>query len=178
MSAYAHLLQTLFLVTILPGWRPGLGAREVQAPKIYLTDSGLLAHLLSADESRIASDDQATGKVFENFVAMEIVRHLAWADVAADAFHYRDSDRGARGEIDLIVEDRRGALIAIEAKASATVRPADFAALARLRDARGPDLRAGVVVYAGEQTIPFGERLWALPVSALWSSAVLRRLRR
>ncbi len=53
--------------------------------------------------------------------------------------------------------------------ASATARPSDFAALSRLRDARGADLRAGVVVYTGESILPFGDRLWAVPVSALWS---------
>lgn len=169
VRAYAHLLQTMFLVQILPGWRPGLGNREVRAPKVYLSDSGLLAHLLDADGTRVASDDQVTGKIFENFVAMEIVRHLSWSSTSAGAFHYRDPDRQRGGEIDLVLEDRRGALIGIEAKAGATVRESDFAALLRLRDARGAQFRAGVVFYAGEQTVPLGDRLWALPVSALWS---------
>lgn len=110
-----------------------------------------------------------TAKLFETFVAMEVLRHLAWADASASAFHYRDPDRRRGGEIDLVLEDRAGAVVAIEAKASATVRWEDFAALARLRDRGATDLRAGVVVYAGEATVPFGERLWALPVSALWA---------
>jgi hypothetical protein len=153
----------------VPGWRPGLGRREVQAPKVYVSDSGLLAYLLSAGESRIASDDQVTGKLFENFVAMEIVRHPAWAAASAGAIHYRDPDRSRGGEIDLVLEDRSGALVGIEAKAGASVRASDFATLSRLRDERGCDLRAGIVIYAGEQTLPFGDRLWAVPVSALWS---------
>jgi predicted AAA+ superfamily ATPase len=169
VRSYAHLLQTMFLVQILPGWRPGLANREVQAPKVYVCDSGLLAYLLRADEERIASDDQVTGKVFENFVAMEIVRHLAWAGRSARAFHYRDPDRERGGEIDLVLEDRSGALVGIEVKASATTRESDFSALSRLRRERGDHLRAGVVIYTGEQTVPFGDRLWALPVSALWS---------
>lgn len=169
VRSYAHLLQTIFLIQILPGWRPGLGNREVQAPKVYLSDSGLLAYLLNADESRIASDDQVTGKVFENFVAMELVRHIAWSEGSARAFHYRDPDRGRGAEIDLVLEDRSGALVGVEAKASATVRESDFSALTRLREARGGDLKAGVVIYTGEQTLPFGDRLWALPVGALWS---------
>lgn len=169
VRAYAHLLQTMFLVQILPGWRPGLASREVQAPKVYVVDSGLLAYLLSADESRIASDDQVAGKLFENFVVMEIVRHLTWAAASASAFHFRDPDRRRGGEIDLVLEDRSGALVGVEAKASASVGASDFAALARLRDQRGSDLRAGIVIYTGERTLPFADRLWAVPVSALWS---------
>ena len=55
----------VFLVRRLPGWRPGLGAREVQTPKIYIVDTGMLAYLMGADEQRIANDDQVTGKVVE-----------------------------------------------------------------------------------------------------------------
>lgn len=66
VSQYIGLLQTVFLVHLLPAWRPGIGAREVHAPKAYLVDAGLLAHLLGADERRIEADDQVTGKVLEN----------------------------------------------------------------------------------------------------------------
>jgi hypothetical protein len=51
----------------------------------------------------------------------------------------------------------------VELKASATVRARDFTGLAHLRDRVGARLRAGLVVYAGQRTLPFGNRLWALP---------------
>ena len=168
VHAYASLLETVYLVRTLPGWRPGLGNREVQAPKVYLGDSGLLAALLGADERRVASDGQISGKVYENFIAMEVVRHLPWAETAARPYHYRDSARRRGGEIDLLFEDRAGRLVAIEAKARASVEATDFAALARLRDSRDADFQCGVVVYSGEETLPFGDRLWAMPVSGLW----------
>jgi hypothetical protein len=34
----------------------------------------------------------------------------------------------------------------------------------------GERLVAGVVFYDGEAARPFGERLWALPLCALWSA--------
>lgn len=52
---------------------------------------------------------------------------------------------------------------------SASLSPRDFRGLEALRDERGDAFVAGVVIHAGEQTLPFGDRLWALPVSALWS---------
>ncbi|MEA2364763.1 MAG: hypothetical protein QOE69_1423 [Thermoleophilaceae bacterium] len=39
----------------------------------------------------------------------------------------------------------------------------------RLRDARRSRFKAGIVVYAGEQTLPLTDRLWAVPISALWA---------
>lgn len=44
----------------------------------------------------------------------------------------------------------------------------DFAGLRHLRTRLGDRLAAGVVVYTGEHVLPYGERLWALPLQALW----------
>ena len=53
-------------------------------------------------------------------------------------------------------------------QAAATVRPADYRALTKLRDARGERFKAGVVFYTGAETRALTDRIWALPVSALW----------
>jgi hypothetical protein len=58
---------------------------------------------------------------------------------------------------------------ALEVKASATVATSDFAALERLKDRLGQLFRAGVVLYLGEQILPYGDKLWLVPVSALWA---------
>jgi predicted AAA+ superfamily ATPase len=162
---YVALLQAIFLVRLLPAWRPGIGAREVHAPKSYLVDSGLLAHLLGADEDRIASDDQVTGKVLENFVVMEVLKHAEWANVHTTAYHYRQRDE----EIDLVLESRSGEIAAIEVKAAASVNRRDLRPIETLRDARGERFKAGVVICATGQTTPLGDRLWAVPLAGLWT---------
>ncbi|MGA2455506.1 MAG: ATP-binding protein [Solirubrobacteraceae bacterium] len=162
---YIGLLQTVFLVRLLPAWRPGIGARESHAPKAYLVDSGLLAHLLGADEHRVAADDQVTGKVLENFVVIEVLKHADWAGVDTTAYHYRQRD----DEVDLVLESRSGEIVAIEVKAAASVGRKDLRAMEKLRDGRGERFKAGVVVCTSAQTIPLGERLWAVPISGLWA---------
>jgi predicted AAA+ superfamily ATPase len=162
---YVGLLQTVFLVRLLPAWRPGLSARETHAPKAYLVDSGVLAHLLDADESRIAHDDQVTGKVLENFVVTELLKHADWAGTDTRAYHYRQRAE----EIDLVLENRRGEIIAIEVKAASSVSRADLRAMEKLRTATGARFKAGVVVCTGPRTTPLGGRLWALPISGLWA---------
>ncbi len=64
-----------------------------------------------------------------------------------------------------IFERRDGAVVAVECKLSTTVGQADFRHLEHLRDR----FRGGVVVHLGSATLPFGDRLWATPASALWS---------
>jgi predicted AAA+ superfamily ATPase len=165
VKSYTQLLETVFLVLRLPAWRPGLGAREVHSSKLHLVDSGMLAHLLTADERRIASDDQVTGKLMENFVAMEIVKHRDCAQSDVRIHHYRDG----RDEIDLVLENRSGDIAAIEVKAGATLTARDWRALVKLRERVGGRFRAGIVIHAGRQTVPLGDRLWAIPLSGLWT---------
>jgi uncharacterized protein len=37
-----------------------------------------------------------------------------------------------------------------------------------MRDQLGSRLRVGIVVYTGQRTLPFGERLFAVPLEGLW----------
>jgi uncharacterized protein len=165
VKSYVGLLEQMFLVRRLPAWRPGLGAREVQAPKIYIVDSGLMAHLMGADDERIVSDDQVTGKIVENFVATELIKHAEWAAEPVRLYHYQRE----REDVDVVLEWNDGSIAGVEVKSRATVRGEDWKWLARLRDRRASSFRAGVVLYTGAQTIPLGDRLWAVPLSGLWA---------
>ena len=165
VEAYIGLLETVFLVRRLRAWTPGIGSRELRHPKVYVVDTGLLLHLLGADEQRLAEDPQVTGKALENFVAMEILRHADWSAKAPALFHYRQG----RDEIDIVLEDRAGNVAAVEAKASASIRQGDWRALERLRDAKGKSFRCGVLVYTGGATVPLGDRIFAVPISGLWA---------
>jgi predicted AAA+ superfamily ATPase len=56
----------------------------------------------------------------------------------------------------------------VEVKAAETVRAEDFRGLRHLANRLGDRFRAGIVLYAGEQQLSFGDRLSALPMAALW----------
>jgi uncharacterized protein len=165
VASYAGMLEAIFLVTRIPAWRPGFGQREIQTPKIYVVDSGLLLHLLGADDDRLMNDDQVTGKAMENFVAMEIVKHAEWSLIAPQVYHYR---RG-QDEVDLVLENRAGEIAAIEVKTNVSLSRRNWRALEKLRDKRGDSFKCGVVVHTGGQTVPLGDRLFAVPLSGLWA---------
>lgn len=70
-----------------------------------------------------------------------------------------------------MLESRAGEIVCLECKAAATVRHGDYRAIAKLRDARGEQFVAGIVVYTGAETKALTEKIWAVPVSALWDVA-------
>jgi predicted AAA+ superfamily ATPase len=73
--------------------------------------------------------------------------------------------------VDVVLEDRRGTVVGIEVKASSTVRADDFRGLRHLAERTGDDFRAGIVLHTGPDTLPFGPRMRAVPVAALWEAA-------
>jgi len=163
-KSHVDVLERLFLVRVRRPWHANLGKRQVKAPKAYVADTGLLAGLIGIDEQRVRNDDGLTGALFETFVATELERQASWSVAPLTFWHYREQER----EVDIIAERPSGELVGIEVKASATVRERDFQGLRHMRDQLGSRLRAGIVVYTGQRTLPFGDRLFAVPLEGLW----------
>lgn len=164
---HTKALEMLFLVKEIPAWHTNLNTQFIKSPKIHITDSGLLAHLLGVDATQISdpTNDAHAGQLFESFVVMELTRQSGWAERDFDFHHYRDS---SHREVDIVATTRSGDVVGIEVKAGATVRSKDFNSLALLRDKLGARFKQGIILYTGERSLPFGERLAAHPVSALW----------
>jgi predicted AAA+ superfamily ATPase len=132
-----------------------------------IVDSGIAASLLGVDESRLSRLDGPIGGLLESFVAMEIARQLSWSHHDAEVYHYRTRDQT---EVDLVLEDSLGEVVALQVKASADVGHADFRGLRHLEARLGPDFKAGFVLYLGAESLRFGPRMRALPMSALWEA--------
>jgi predicted AAA+ superfamily ATPase len=168
LRPHTDLLETLFLIRRMRPWHNNLLSRVIKTPKVYVTDSGLLAYLLGADEKRVEHDSTVTGMLYETFAVTELLRQSEWQTDPVNLHHYRDKDGR---EIDAVLERRDGAVIGIEVKSAASVGAKDFGGLRRVRDALGERFKAGAVIYTGANTLPFGDRLAAIPLSGLWATA-------
>lgn len=168
VGAYLTHLQNVFLLHLLPAWSRNLTSKVVHRPKILISDSGLAAHLIGVDADALRDPTAPSGPLIETFAAMELRKQLAWADVDASMFHFRD--RGG-AKVDLVLESRQGQVAGIEVKASATARSDDFRGLRLLADRLGDRFAGGVVAYTGNRAVPFGDRLAAVPLSSLWETA-------
>jgi predicted AAA+ superfamily ATPase len=165
VAAHIDTMARMFLLHVLPSWHVNIGHRHVKSPKIHVADSGLVAHLLGVDASSLASSEHV-GAVCESFVVCELARLATFARRQVTAYHYRDQDRR---EVDVVLERRDGSIVGVEVKTSSVVRSAELRGLEHLRDRAGDRFRAGVVLHPGSRTLPLGDRLWALPLAALWA---------
>ena len=171
LQRYLALLEHTFLLHLIPAWSSNRSKRLIKTPKVALVDTGLLAHLAGITAARLRREPDLAGPLLENLVAVEIWKQLGWSSVRAQLFHFRT--HGGR-EVDLVLEADDGRVVGIEVKASSTVAARDFAGIEALRDETRAHFYRGVVLYTGAEPLPFGNRLFALPISALWEMGVAR----
>ncbi|MGF1664421.1 MAG: ATP-binding protein [Kineosporiaceae bacterium] len=175
VTSYLALLDALHVTHSVPAWAVSATTRARRRPKTVMVDSGLAAHLagLGPEAFGPAADGVAAGRLLETYVIGEVARQCGWAERDVDLLHYRD--REGR-EIDIVLEDRRtGEIVGIEVKLTSNPTTRHVRWLAWLRDLRPQSFVAGVLVHAGPQTLPMGERLWAVPVSRLWTASPRER---
>jgi uncharacterized protein len=165
LRRYLTLLETTFLLSPLPAWSSNLGKRLVKAPKLALSDTGLLTYLLGADRERLEEDSSVLGRTLENFVVTELRKQSSWGKTKPQLFHFRTQ---SGQEVDIVMEDAAGRLVGVEVKSSVTVTGGDFKGLRALREMAGNRLTRGVVLYAGAEAVSFGSDLFALPLASLW----------
>ncbi len=163
---YKTLLKMLFLTFELSPWYRNIGKRLVKSPKGYMTDTLLLCHLLQYELSDLEKNrPELFGHAVENFVATELLKLITFRDDKLDLFHFRTSDNK---EVDFILEKPTGQLTAVEVKQRDSVSKADFKGLEVLQHVTGDDFICGIVLYRGKEVVPFGNDLWAVPMSNLW----------
>ncbi len=167
VQRYVQTMEQMYLVRLLPAWHNNALKRLVKTPKLHFLDTGLLCALRNFTATRFQKERSTLGAALESFAISEIFKLASWSDNRFTFSHYRDKDQV---EVDLIVERALGELVGFEIKAAATVTAADFKGLKRLQSVMGEGFRHGIVLHLGPETIPFGDRLTALPLQALWTS--------
>lgn len=164
LKRYMTLLEATFLIQHLPAWSGNLGKRLVKTPKLVMSDTGLMSHLLGADREQMAARG-FIGPLLENFVIMELKKQITWSVLKPQLLHFRTQ---AGQEVDIVLENRSGKIVGIEIKASSSVTAHDFKGLRALAEATGKLFHRGIVLYTGSESVPFGSELFALPVNAMW----------
>ena len=160
---YLTLLEQVFLIEQLQPWHSNRLSRLIKTPKLHLTDTGLACALLGVTSEALWQDKPLLGQLLETFIYQELRKHADWHEQQLSFYHFRNKEKV---EVGIIIE--QGLKIAgVEIKAAATVTQSDFKGLIKLKESLGEQFAAGVVFYDGESIVPFGERLFAVPISLL-----------
>jgi predicted AAA+ superfamily ATPase len=158
VRGYLDILVGTFMVRRLPPWYENVGKREVKAPKVYLTDSGLLHALLGIRGFDELLGHPKIGASWEGFAIEEVVRHLG-AD-PEECFHW-GLHSGAELDL-LIVRGRRRYGFEMKRTDTPRLTPSMRSACEVLR------LDRLDVIHAGANTFPLAEGVRAVSLARLF----------
>lgn len=165
-DAYDRLLESLYLLDRLPAWSSNRLSRLMKRPKRYLADPALAVSAARVDAATILRDGDLLGRVLDTFVAAQLRPEVALEPRAR--LHHLRTESG-RQEVDLIVDLGVGRIVGIEVKAASAPGARDARHLGWLRDQLGERFVRGIVFHTGPHPFELADRIWALPICALWA---------
>lgn len=162
-KGWLSVLEATHQVWILRPYFANVGKRLVKTPKIYFTDTGTLCFLAGLRDAPHAAAGPMAGAIFETAVLAELVKALGGRGLNPDIYFWRTA---AGSEVDFVV-DTGSMLVPVEAKTSATPRPAMAAGIVAFRELLGSKAAPGYLVHPGEVRLSLAPDVTALPFTEL-----------
>jgi predicted AAA+ superfamily ATPase len=107
---YLDILEGTYMTYRLMPWHTNLGKRELKAPKVYVSDTGLLHSLLGLADTDALLAHPKCGASWEGFIVREIIRR---SGARRDEAFFWGVHTGA--ELDLLIV-KEGKLLGFEVK--------------------------------------------------------------
>ncbi len=160
---YLNILEVAYQVFELSPFFANVGKRLVKRPKLYANDVGMAAHVANFDSWEAAETAGRAGALFETWVVNELRALDKFSERRASVYYWRTS---AGAEVDLVFE--RGAdVVAVEVKASATVRWQETRGIRALREDLGERFKLGIIAHLGDEPQLLDRSLCMVPVASL-----------
>jgi uncharacterized protein len=160
---WISVLQTGFIIHLLPPHFTNFSKRIVKSPKLYFLDSGLLSYLLRIRVPEDIISHPLRGAIFETYVFSELYKAFTHRGETPPLYFWRDR---TGHEVDFIVDTGKD-LIPLEIKSGETVTASFFDGLKFFISQGSPSLPSGVLIHGGEalyQRENFIVRPWYLCV--------------
>jgi len=166
LSDYINALESLYLIERVNPYLKSDYERINKQSKTFMTDTGLMSTVLNWKLDEVILNSDKSGKLMETFVFNQLSAQIDLASEDFNLYHYRDREKR---EIDFIVECDDETIIAIEVKAGSSLSNDSAKHLKWFKNNIAKDKKfIGIILYTGENAIPFGENLFAVPMNNLW----------
>ena len=162
VEGYLEILADTYVAWLLPAFDARLRVKERRHPKLYWTDSGMVRAVRREFHSPSAVE---RGPLFEGWIGQLLRAYGEPASGCVEPFDGLSywAPTGGGIEVDFIVKTGRE-FVAIEAKAKASLAPADLKGLRAIAELSG--LKRRIVVYEGMRPQRTEDGIDVLPVKA------------
>lgn len=146
VRSWLSILETSYILFLLKPHHKNFNKRVIKQPKLYFYDTGLVAYLLGIESWQDITRHFARGALFENYVAIELIKKRFNQGREKNLYFWRDS-HGV--EVDFLLEVS-STLIPIEVKSSETLDVSLFKGIYHWQKFSG--ISTGYLIYAGSET--------------------------
>lgn len=177
-NTYRDLLTKLWILDPLPAWTPSFSpfTQLKTSPKHYLVDPALSARLMGLSPAHLLDPNgggKAFGQLFEALAVMTV--RAAARSIDAKTYHFQKPAEKKRQagkkdgsrEVDIIVEDYQGRLLALEVKLKAHVTDDDVRHLNWLKEKAGERLVDRIVLTTGKDAFRRPDGVGIIPLAML-----------
>lgn len=166
LDTYLGVLENTYLVDKLSPYLKTDYERVNKQSKYFVSDTGLMCSVLNWKLDDLILDSDKNGKLFETYVYNQLISQVNLENLNYSLYHYRDREKR---EIDFIIQDSSNNIYGIEVKSGTLISKDHFKHLKWFKNNLAKDKNfVGIVLYSGENVVPFGENMFAVPINNLW----------
>lgn len=147
IKSWISVLETSFIIYLLPPWFDNINKRLVKSPKLYFYEVGLVSYLLGIMNPAQVQRDPLRGGLFENLVINEIIKNCYNVGIDPPVFYYRDKHGN---EVDVILSVANE-IIPIEIKSAETFHSEFIKNLLYLKRIYPERIQKSFLAYDGAQ---------------------------
>lgn len=149
---YLDILASTFVVRQLQPWHENISKRQVKAPKIYITDTGILHTLLNIRNKEDLLSHPKVGASWEGFIINQLIHQM---EADKEECYFWATHSGAELDL-LIMKGRKRIGFEIKYTSSPKITPSMKTAIRDLR------LKRLFVIHAGDKSYPMSDRIDAV----------------
>lgn len=146
VKSWISILETSFIIFLLPPYHRNFNKRTVKHPKLYFYDTGLACSLLGLESADQLFSFYMKGSLFENFVISEYLKKEIHLGKRPAVYFWKDN---TGNEVDLIIE-KKGSFYAVEIKSGMTIKNDFFNGIEKFQKYSGIKSNYCFLVYGGE----------------------------
>ncbi|MBN1165933.1 MAG: ATP-binding protein [Methanospirillaceae archaeon] len=145
---WLSLLQTSFLIHLMPVHHKNYNKRLIRMPKLYFTDPGLASYLIGIQNPQEILTHPMKGGLFETLIISEFYKYRLNQGLESNLYFWRDK---TGHEIDCIIDHGGLYEIPVEIKAGKTISEDFFTNIKYWNSLSGQSPDRSFLVYGGDQ---------------------------
>ena len=146
-KAWLSILESSYLIFLLPPYHQNFNKRLVKSPKLYFYDTGLLCYLLGIKSANEIILDRLKGNLFESLILAELEKQNFHQYAHLDYHFWQDSNAN---EIDVLIKNY-GGFDVFEIKATETISNQLFRQMDRFAALAAPEKVNKTLIYGGSE---------------------------